>query len=697
MMATLKASVFNTPSPKRTATTADRITLRVTPPRAEPMANRMRDPMSELKGRMISKKRCNAIMERNYRTFKEKQKETFSALSALERFGAYADDMQESNADKAARRRQKGKVCDLIDEIDRALPSPRKGRKKRHMERTDPVEPVKRPREKENLSARSVQTPVSPDRRKAARPKRRPAQEGRKTRQQGRVVMRSVSASHPQFLPKSRDSPERSVKPDADGVEEKLDVKASSPEECATLVAPASNVEARFAAEETSSTDGSGDHNSDSAKIMSEAETSDDGKPNPDVPLVSSPNTRLNSPVTRLPTPSCKSNTKGGQSKAEEDSSSRKDIQGTKKRVCAQPSLPVSQIGGSPPRPSKRKPTTRESEPDIAKSRKTHETEGKGKSPNETPRRMSNRLRNGRREKHPDIRLRALSEKEKDKYESITTGAKKRVIVDIKEANIELCGRDFSRLRASRWLSDELMNSFIALVNSRNMAYVAKLECPEVTPELLLLTTKMSKAGLADERTPSTSEGSSEKVTVDEEKGKVIHVFNRPRPRTHIFNTFFFTRLTHGDRYDYDGVKRWLQRADQHVSELDLIMFPINVNNLHWVLTAIDLRGRKLLYFDSIGGDDVLDTMGILRRWLADEVLDKCGEERLQEMNIDSWDVEVDPSYMPRQNDYGSCGVFILYTAEFLERGVCPSFEQGDMAVLRQRTALFLSEGTLPN
>lgn len=136
-----------------------------------------------------------------------------------------------------------------------------------------------------------------------------------------------------------------------------------------------------------------------------------------------------------------------------------------------------------------------------------------------------------------------------------------------------------------------------------------------------------------------------------------LDIFERSRPRVHIFNTFFFARLTQGDTYDYQGVRHWLERAGRNVPSLDLIMFPINIINLHWVLAAIDLRGKKFLYFDSTCGSDSLDALETLRRWLKDEVLDKCGKDVLDEMEIDSWKSVINPPYLPEQQDHGSCDI----------------------------------------
>lgn len=277
-----------------------------------------------------------------------------------------------------------------------------------------------------------------------------------------------------------------------------------------------------------------------------------------------------------------------------------------------------------------------------------------------------------------DIRFKPLSSPELEVVRSLTFKiSKNKVMAKIPEANIELKAGDFSCLRGSRWLNDEIMNSFVALINARNETHVVK----------------HSKTGLS--KTNSQVEEDDEITEVAVTSSKPMEVFRRPRPRMHLFNTFFFTRLSqHG--YDYSGVRRWLKRAEKKVTDLDLIMSPINLSNFHWVLAAIDLRGKQFLYLDSTFGKDSYGTIPLLRRWLHDEVVDKDGASAAAEMQIDTWGTIVNPAYLPEQRDDGSCGIFTLYMAEYLERGKKPDFKQENIRTLRQRTALFLKRGKLP-
>lgn len=269
-----------------------------------------------------------------------------------------------------------------------------------------------------------------------------------------------------------------------------------------------------------------------------------------------------------------------------------------------------------------------------------------------------------------DIRFKGLNGEELTLVASLTSNVPKQlVLAKVEEANIELKGEDFGGLRGSRWLNDEIMNSFVSLVNARNRDEVRN---------------KMNDVDYFDHESEVDLNSSRRSF------------FSRKRPRTHVFNTFFFARLSQ-NQYDYQGVRRWMSRAGLSIKELDLILVPINLKNFHWVLVGIDLRGKEFLYLDSTFGDDTSDAIPILKKWLYDEVKDKQGVDEADRMQIDSWRVTKNPGYLPRQRDGGSCGIFTLYMADYLERARLPNFDQNDIRNLRRRTVLFLQEGKLPS
>lgn len=180
-------------------------------------------------------------------------------------------------------------------------------------------------------------------------------------------------------------------------------------------------------------------------------------------------------------------------------------------------------------------------------------------------------------------------------------------------------------------------------------------------------------------------------------KRSYLQLFTMSRPRTFALSTFFFEALTRRGCYDYEGVRKWLIRRGEDISRLDLLLIPINFNQLHWVLAAIDIRNCHLLYFDSMLAPDSSQTLGTLKKWLNDEVNDKAGKAFAYRMEVSGWRTTVNPAYTPCQIDSHSCGLFKIYMADYLARGARPDFNDEHIETLRLRTILFLKRAELPN
>lgn len=224
------------------------------------------------------------------------------------------------------------------------------------------------------------------------------------------------------------------------------------------------------------------------------------------------------------------------------------------------------------------------------------------------------------------------------------------------KARVALDVSDFCRLRGTGWMNDEIMNSYVALLNWRN-----------------------------DDIRKARASGSSSL------NGVQLLASTR---RTFCFNTYFFSRLWSARMgYDYDCCKRWGTKLGLSVGDVDLIIVPINLKSVHWVLAVIDIEKWTFQYCDSFLSSDPIDAIGTTRRWLKDEVQQQLGSDALDEMDIDGWQV-LQNDGVPEQTDGGSCGVFSLLLADCLSLGLPATFGQRDMPVLRLRLAvdLFLDD-----
>lgn len=163
--------------------------------------------------------------------------------------------------------------------------------------------------------------------------------------------------------------------------------------------------------------------------------------------------------------------------------------------------------------------------------------------------------------------------------------------------------------------------------------------------------------------------------------------------------------------YNYKRHKDEFRNAGRHISNLELLLFPI-VDGDHLFLVAIDMRGRQPWLLDAVRdesyrgvdprGDllygDLLyfkKEMNVVHQWMKDEVLDKCGRKVLDTKGLDCWDFKTDLPFVPRQQDDDSCCVFAISTADYLERDEIPNCTEANDAVLRERMQLFLMNGKL--
>jgi len=213
-------------------------------------------------------------------------------------------------------------------------------------------------------------------------------------------------------------------------------------------------------------------------------------------------------------------------------------------------------------------------------------------------------------------------------------------------AKITLTVADFRLLVGERWLNDELMNSYVALLNHRSRM--------------------LSSSSVGGPAAPTSVRS------------------------TFVFNTFFFSRLSErAGCYDYSGVRTWGFKNGLDIGTVDRVLIPVNVGNLHWVLVVIDVEARRLQYYDSMHGVGAAHVLETARRWLSDEVTARLGEDVARAWEMESWDCVMDIG-LPRQTDGGSCGVFVLAAADCFSLGAPLCFCQADIPVLRQRISAVL-------
>ncbi|KDN36415.1 cysteine proteinase [Tilletiaria anomala UBC 951] len=151
----------------------------------------------------------------------------------------------------------------------------------------------------------------------------------------------------------------------------------------------------------------------------------------------------------------------------------------------------------------------------------------------------------------------------------------------------------------------------------------------------------------------------------------------------HFFNSFFYAKL---EKAGYSAVKRWTRKV--HLFSKDIVLFPVNLGNAHWVTGAINFRLKRIEYYDSMHTSNRSFFL-VMREYLEEESLDK----RKTEMDWTGWQ-DYTPTDFPYQSNGYDCGVFTISTIEQLTRDGAAeddedyawNFTERNMPYLRRRT-----------
>lgn len=222
-----------------------------------------------------------------------------------------------------------------------------------------------------------------------------------------------------------------------------------------------------------------------------------------------------------------------------------------------------------------------------------------------------------------------------------------------------ITGEDLRRLKPNCWLNDEIVNAYMAL-----------------------LTARCAAARGNDENHVPNMNGSLFKGSVPDMAPKPS---SSDVPNVKIMNSFFFSKLMEYNRmqgrpvYNYARVRRWTRRFD--VFSYDMMLIPINQENVHWTLGVINFKDKTVSHLDSMGTGGSPKVHEALLQWLADEAKDKN-----KTIHIDEWGVK--SGSVPIQKNTDDCGVFLCKFADFLCRGWKKfTFSQVHMQYFRSRIA----------
>ncbi|ETO30865.1 Ulp1 protease family, catalytic domain containing protein [Reticulomyxa filosa] len=193
---------------------------------------------------------------------------------------------------------------------------------------------------------------------------------------------------------------------------------------------------------------------------------------------------------------------------------------------------------------------------------------------------------------------------------------------------------DILLLKPRRWLNDEIINYYCAMLEKRN------------------------------------------KMEINRHKCNII-----------LMNSFFYAKLV-VNGYDYAAVSRWTKPAQikkrgfsgnvKTIFDLDKVIFPINMNN-HWFCCCLNIRYKRIEFYNSINFDHS-QLYVIFKRYINDEIHDK-------KLTIkEDWSYYT-PTGIPLQDNNCDCGVFTCKFIDWLCDDLVPDFKQKDIYDFRLKIA----------
>lgn len=213
-------------------------------------------------------------------------------------------------------------------------------------------------------------------------------------------------------------------------------------------------------------------------------------------------------------------------------------------------------------------------------------------------------------------------------------------IADVTGASVD--DKDLQKLRPGAWLNDEVINFYGQLILMR-----ADQAEKKRTEAMAAAKDKPAEAAVSN---ASKKNG----------KGKVQRPYDSSLDafwRVHFFSSFFYNKLKDNG---YAGVKRWTRRID--IFSKDIILFPINLGNMHWTCGAINMRKHRFEYYDSMGTVNNR-AFELMRMYVTEEARDK----KKKEIDLRGWR-NVFSDETPQQENGYDCGVFAAQTLEQISR-----------------------------
>ena len=125
----------------------------------------------------------------------------------------------------------------------------------------------------------------------------------------------------------------------------------------------------------------------------------------------------------------------------------------------------------------------------------------------------------------------------------------------------------------------------------------------------------------------------------------------------------------------------------KNIFKLDMLMFPVHVNENHFILAVVNFQKKRIELYDSHrkSHQKILD---YLLAFLIQEA-----KKQSEKVDFSNWTMEHLTS--PLQNNQVDCGVFVCTTANYLAQGLDLDYTEADMPLFRLKMVRDLSRGKL--
>ena len=119
------------------------------------------------------------------------------------------------------------------------------------------------------------------------------------------------------------------------------------------------------------------------------------------------------------------------------------------------------------------------------------------------------------------------------------------------------------------------------------------------------------------------------------------------------------------------------------------MIFPVHVNGVHWCCGCINIKEKRLEYYDSMSGS-AFTFFTKTQQYLKEEIEDKLKGLQASKMmgTLGEWTHLDNRDTYPQQENGYDCGVFSSKCADWISDGLVPKYSQQNMGYFRRRMML---------